>query len=167
MAVLTVTTGGDSVQAGDGRLSLREAVAAAERDPGADTIRFAEFLDGGTLALTGGELTLRGALTLDGDTDGDGTNVTLSGGRADRVLAIAGSNAVVRLEDLGVAEGSVTAENGGGILVGPGGTLTLGGCTVRDNSVRASETGEAAGGGIFAGDGSRVTILDSDLSGNF
>src|SRR5688500_17355346 len=41
MAVFTVTTASDVVDAADGRLSLREAVTAAERTGSADTIQFA------------------------------------------------------------------------------------------------------------------------------
>lgn len=53
MAVFTVTTAADLVDGADGLLSLREAVQAANAAAGADTIRFASALEGGTLTLTG------------------------------------------------------------------------------------------------------------------
>jgi len=58
MAVLTVTTATDVVDAGDGVLSLREAVALANATDAQDTIRFADALDGRTLTLRQGELAL-------------------------------------------------------------------------------------------------------------
>ncbi len=58
MAYLTVTTQLDVVDPGDGRLSLREAVAQANLGTGADTIRFLSSLEGKTLVLTGGELSV-------------------------------------------------------------------------------------------------------------
>ena len=76
MANITVTTLADTVNAGDGVTSLREALALANgngRD--ADTITFAAGLAGGTLFLTSGQqlaITTDG-ITIDGDIDGDGT----------------------------------------------------------------------------------------------
>jgi hypothetical protein len=79
MATYTVTTAADVV-ANDGKLSLREAVAQANATPGADTIRFAAALEGKTLTLTRGELVLSRDVTIDGDWNNDGMEVTLSGG---------------------------------------------------------------------------------------
>ena len=79
MATFTVTTGADVVNAGDGRLSLREAVAQANATTTADTIVFAGGLEGATLVLTGGELVVSRDLRIDGDQDNDGFEVTLSG----------------------------------------------------------------------------------------
>ena len=56
MATLTVTTASDVVDAGDGVLSLREAVAQSNATATADTINFASFIEGQTLTLTQGEL---------------------------------------------------------------------------------------------------------------
>ena len=58
MATLTVTTASDVVDAGDGVLSLREAVAQSNATATADTINFASFIEGQTLRLIAGELTL-------------------------------------------------------------------------------------------------------------
>ena len=56
MAYLTVTTAVDVVAPGDGKLSLREAIAQANGSSGPDTIVFAATVVGQTLMLTGGEL---------------------------------------------------------------------------------------------------------------
>src|SRR4051812_16705545 len=80
MATLTVTTASDVVDAGDGVLSLREAVAQSNATATVDTINFASFIEGQTLVLTEGELTLSRDVTIDGDLNNDGKEVTLSGG---------------------------------------------------------------------------------------
>ena len=77
MAII-VTTTDDVVDSGDGFLSLREAVAQAN-GTAADTIRFASEIEGQTLMLTAGELVLREDLTIDGDWNNDGTEVTING----------------------------------------------------------------------------------------
>ena len=56
MATFTVTTTADVVNATDGKLSLREAVAQANATAAADTIVFGSAIEGRTLVLTGGEL---------------------------------------------------------------------------------------------------------------
>lgn len=78
MATFTVTTTSDVVNAGDGVLSLREAVAQANTTTAADSIVFAPAIEGQTLALVGGELRLSSSLTIDGDQNNDGTRVTIS-----------------------------------------------------------------------------------------
>ena len=66
MAYLTVTTQADIVDPGDGKLSLREAVALANASAGADTIRFTAAVAGHVLVLTGGELKLTNSAAIDG-----------------------------------------------------------------------------------------------------
>jgi hypothetical protein len=156
MAAFTVTTAVDLV-ANDGELSLREAVARANATAGADTIRFAAGLEGQTLALAGGELTLSRDVRIDGDRDEDGRVVTLSGGDASRLLTITGGNTDVGLSGLALAEGRETG-NGGAILL-DGGGLILDGCTVRDCAAYR-------GGGIYAADGGRVLLARSSVVGN-
>lgn len=56
MATFTVTTVNDVVSAGDGRLSLRVAVAQANATGGAGTIRFAAGIEGRTIERTRGQL---------------------------------------------------------------------------------------------------------------
>jgi Ca2+-binding RTX toxin-like protein len=166
MATLTVTTAADLVNPGDGELSLREAVQQANRTAAADTIVFAPALEGQTLTLTQGQLTVGADLAIDGDRDGDGSGVTIDGNERSRVLAIDGG-AEVALTDLGITGGYAGAEeDGGGILLGAGGGLTLTGCTVSGNRAGYSFYYVGNGGGIFASTGSRVTIEDSTLEGN-
>lgn len=97
MATFTVTTTADASDSGDGRLSLREAVAAANATGAADTIRFAAAVDGRTLTLTGGQLELRADARIDGDRNDDGVGVTVSAGGAGRVLLVAGGRTDVAL----------------------------------------------------------------------
>src|ERR671935_136686 len=90
MTTYTVTTLTDEAfNSGDlaaetadgGGLSLREAIALANANAGADTITFDASLSGGTLRLTLGTLEVSGAsLTINGDLGNDGTpNITITG----------------------------------------------------------------------------------------
>ena len=67
MATFTVTTMADVVNAGDGVLSLREAVTQANATIAADTIEFAPLIEGQTLVLSGGELTVSHDLRVNGE----------------------------------------------------------------------------------------------------
>ena len=53
---------------------------------------FASGLEGKTLVLTQGELTVKQDVTIDGDSNNDGKEVTLSGGNASRILHITGGS---------------------------------------------------------------------------
>src|SRR3954447_15976437 len=98
MATFTVTTASDVVDAGDGVLSLREAVAQSNATATVDTINFASSIEGQTLTLYGGELSVSRDVIIDGDQNSDGRQVTLSGGLSsgsygnfgNRVLNVAG-----------------------------------------------------------------------------
>src|SRR5687767_13362676 len=115
MAYLTVTTPFDVVAPGDGKLSLREAIAQANGTAGADTIRFVVALEGKTLVLTGGELVVTQDLKIDGDRDDDGIKVTVDGNANGRVLNITGAKTDVTLDDIVLTNG------------GPPGKIVLGG----------------------------------------
>src|SRR5262249_15128873 len=98
--------------------SLRQAVLDANAHPGADTIRFAHGLHG-TIALTGGELSVTGDLTI----AGPGANrLTVSGSHASRIFHISGSSTDVTIRDLTIADGVAT-----GTVMGLDGPVTLGG----------------------------------------
>src|SRR5262249_30684308 len=97
--------------------SLRAAVAAANTNPGADTINFGTTA---TIALTSGELDITDSVTINGP---GADALTVSGNHASRVFGIAG-DPTVSIAGLTVANGWTTDSPGGGIRM-TGGTLTL------------------------------------------
>jgi hypothetical protein len=165
MGIITVTTAADVVDANDGVLSLREAVAQANARDGCDDIEFAAALEGATLVLTGGELVVSGDLGIDGDVTDGGPEITLSGGGGGRLLNIVGAGTDVSLNDM-VLTNAVPSDygaDGTAIHLG-GGNLTMNRCTVRDISV---ENAASLGGGIYAADGSSITISESIFANNY
>src|SRR3982751_157399 len=119
MATLTVTTTADVVDAGAGVLSLREAVAQSNATTAVDTINFASFIEGETLTLTQGELQLTQDVGTDGDTDNNGSRVTLSGGwsgtgdNGSRIVRIEGTSTDVAMSDLTLTHGSAGYSDNG------------------------------------------------------
>ena len=104
MPTFTVTTASDTVNAGDGVLSLREAVTLANNTAAADTINFSAGLDGQILTLAGGELDINGSLTIDGDQNNDGTRVTLSGGGESGIIHTFGFATDLTVNDLSLVK---------------------------------------------------------------
>src|SRR5262245_7552793 len=105
--------------------SLRAAVAAANVNPGADTIDFAVT---GTIGLTSGQLDITDSLTINGP---GASALTVSGNYASRVFGITG-DPTVTIAKLTVAKGSTTGSPGGGLAM-TGGTVTLDHVTVTGN----------------------------------
>src|SRR5262245_41216388 len=100
MTIFTVTTLVDENDAGETAagslgtgLSLREAIALANANSGADDITFAAGLSGGTIRLTLGTLQVNtAALTINGDLGNDGTaNITITADALDNDVHQAGS----------------------------------------------------------------------------
>lgn len=85
MAYIAVTTQFDVVDPFDGQTSLREAVTQANGTAEADIIKFVLTLEGQTLVLTGGELSVTQDLTIDGNRNHDGTVAAIDGNRQGRV----------------------------------------------------------------------------------
>src|SRR5262245_26209728 len=148
-AVFTVSTLVDENNGiGSGAVSLREAIAEANAQPGDDTIQFGVT---GTINLTGAlpdltsniNITGPGAnqLTVRRDTGGDYAVFSIGGGAA------------VGISGLTIANGFAT--NGGGIA--NGGTLFLSGSTVSGNA-------GAFGGGIRST--GTMTVTNSTFTGN-
>ncbi len=162
LSVFNVTTAADVVDPSDGLMSLREAVQAANANPGDDTITFAPGLAGKTITLALGELSLT-------DTTGKTTIVglgadqlTIDGNQASRIFNIV-SGVTADISGLTITDGHVSSSiygnsgsDGGGIL--NYGTLTLAESTVSGNSA----TG--VGGGID--NAGTLTVTNSTLSGN-
>lgn len=154
----TVTTVRDVVDRADGQLSLREALALADSDNStADRIEFAPQVQGQTIALRGGELTVRSDVTVDG-----GTGVTIDAHEASRVLLVQGFGTDVQLQHLTITGGHTRGDysGGGGIHADTFTTLMLDHVAVTGNGTAGDN---ANGGGI---DGDRVMLLNSTVSGN-
>ena len=161
MTTFTVTTAADVV-ANDGELSLREAVAQANATAAADTIVFVGTVEGQTLTLSGGELVLTRDVRIDGDQNGDGQRVTLSGADATRIVRTSGAGTDVTLDDLALIDGNAGSGDGGAIFVGEGGNLTL-----NRSTIMSSEAGSYdAGGAIFGERSNRLNLIDSSITDN-
>ncbi len=172
--------------------SLRDAIGQANGAVGADTITFAANLSGGTINLTGGELVINEALTIDARPLP--ANVTINANQLSRIINItpinndfllggltltggkttangsAGFGAAIRSnsrEDLKLFEcqivgNTVTGANSGGGGIFSRSVLTLEDSTVENNSTMGTRS---VGGGIYALVGN-VTITRSVISGN-
>ena len=159
MAIYTVDTNADIVDAGDGVLSLREALALADADRAtADTILFAPAVQGQTIVLAGSQLTVNSDVTIDG-----GSGVTIDADEKSRVLLVQGDGTGRdarapdhhRRPNDGRATKLAAASVPTAIT-----TLTLDHSTVSGNSTAGDD---AAGGGICGYD---VTLTNSTVSGN-
>jgi hypothetical protein len=159
MATFTVTTTADVVNATDGKLSLREAVAQANAAATADMIVFGSAIEGKTLVLTGGELAVTADLTVDGDQDNDGSGVIISGGGVSRIARISGIETDATLQDLVVQNGHSQIIAGsatvGGAIFAEGRTLSVHNSVFSNNTTFARLSDEefdftsADGGAIF------------------
>ncbi len=138
--------------------SLREAVTAANANPGADVINFATT---GTIALTSGELDITDSLSI----NGPGINsLTVSGNNSSRVFGLGGNPTVV-IAGLTVANGLANGSPGGGIY-DAGGTLTLDHVTLSGNEAYATDAAyQGVGGGLYVA-GGVVYVNQSTLYGN-
>ena len=145
LATFTVTNTNDS-----GGGSLRDAIAQANGAGGMDSIVFNAGLDGMTITLTSGELTVTEALSIDGDTDSmAGTvNITVSGGGDSRVFNFTAGSTNSIINNLAVV---------GGNLAGNGGNLS-------NSGAAAGKAADQHGAGIF--NAGVLTITNSEISGN-
>jgi len=160
LATLVVNSAADTSVAGDGLVTLREAIAAANGDTttdlgnigaGPDTIVFDPALEGSTISLTQGELAIGSNVTIDASA---APNLVISGNNTSRVFNI--TSGTTSLIALTVANGS--AANGAGIRV-DGATLNL------ERSLVTANTDSASGGGIY-GTNANLSLLNSTISEN-
>ncbi len=79
LAVLTVNSALDNTIGGDGLITLREALDAANQSPGPDTIEFDSSLNGGTILLTQDELSITESLTIDASMLSNGIAIDAGG----------------------------------------------------------------------------------------
>ena len=153
-SLTVVTTAADVVDANDGVISLREALANASEG---DTITFSPTLAGQTLVVTS-ELLIEKSVNI----DGEGNNITLSGGGAVRVLRFYGVETdVYTVSNLTITDGSST--HGAGVYVSAGKASIVNCAVVGNNST-------TSGGGIYvAGKGelSATNVLVAENSAKY
>ncbi|MCB1510711.1 MAG: cadherin repeat domain-containing protein [Hyphomicrobiaceae bacterium] len=175
-----VTTLADVVDANDGLLSLREAIAAANADAGSDGITFAAGLSGGTIRLALGTLLISDELTIDGDINNDGApDITITGDVNGDDTLVTGSTSISNIvasatagtisdnvralsstSDLTINGLVITGGNAGG---GQGGGIFSDANLDLSHSVVAGNTAFHYGGVRVGG---VATIADSTISGN-
>lgn len=149
LATFTVT---NLLDAGEG--SLRAAIAAANAEPGADTIEFDQGVTG-RITLTSGQLTI----TDDLEINGPGARLLeLSAGNDSRVFTVGTTTAAI--SGLTITDGRNL--EGGGIY--NSGTLTLTGVAVVGNSAPADFEEGGRGGGIF--NLGTLTVIRSTIAYN-
>jgi CSLREA domain-containing protein len=145
----------------DSDCSLREAVAAANQNPGVDVI----LLHAGTytLSATGpatGNLEIRSDLVLMGD--GAGTTIIDGGGNGTIVSVARG--ATVQIQDVTLRNGR---SPGAGGAIHNSGDLTLLRTVLTGNASVAGSAGPGRGGAIASeGTDSSLTLADSTIANN-
>jgi CSLREA domain-containing protein len=162
----TVTKTDDTADgACDSDCSLREAIIAANANPGADTITLPAKPYTLTIGGAGEDNSATGDLDIADDVtiDGAGAGQTIIKGGAgwdDRIFDIPAWGISVTLNDMTIANGNVNGY-GGGIYHGNTGTLTLNNSSVSGNSATGG-----SGGGISHGSGGTFKLNNSIVSGN-
>ena len=122
-----------------GQISLREAICAANSNPGPDTITFSV---NGTFALTG-------AVNDDNGNSGDfdiKQSLTINGNGAASTILNGGGAAFVSVS---------------------GGAVTLTNVTISNNTADNDNNGSGAGGGFSQGSTTTVTMRNTLVAGNF
>jgi hypothetical protein len=153
----TVTNPTDSGIAGDG--SLRGELAAANANPGADTIDFAGGLSG-TITLSGDALQIKDLVDIEGP--GPSQLTVAQGSPTHRVIHIElKSTGPVTIAGLHIANGTVS---------GPGGDIqndyegAIGALTVSNCLITGGTAGQSGGG--IDGVGAPLIVRSSTISGN-
>ncbi|HZY87574.1 MAG TPA: hypothetical protein VFE78_22235 [Gemmataceae bacterium] len=140
-AMLTVTSAADDGSAG----TLRAVLASAGSG---DTVRFARRLDGQTITLTQGQLTVSQSLDIDGPGADD---LTISGNAAGRIFAV-GAGTAVSISGLTLTHGLAT--DGAAVL-------NAGNLTLADDVLRANVAQGAPAGGLFGDGGGRGGAVEN------
>ncbi len=158
---------------GTGQLTLREAIAITNNNPGADTITFDSSLSGSTITLSAGaNLAIADDLTLTGLGSG---NLAIDGGSATRVLLIDDldytTNKSVSISSLTIQNGALAAGNFGAGIANED-DLTLTDVIVTNNTL-TNGAGDF-GAGLYNGNqsivsngfGASLTLIRTTVSNN-
>jgi predicted outer membrane repeat protein len=138
-----------------GDLSLREAVALANGSVGTDTITFAPVLDGVTIVLTMGQLTITDSATITGN---GAANTLIDGQESTRIFDISGAS-TFSVNSLTLQNARSPDGDAGGAIRIQGGTLN-----VRDSVLK--ENHSEVGGGAIQSLGASAFISGTVFSGN-
>ena len=134
-----------------GNCSLREAIEAANTNPGADEIP----VPAGTYLLTLGQLSISDDVSIAGAGQ---TNTIIDGNASDRVFDIEGNAGVVEISGVTIQNGNVDSQGGG---IQNRADLSLTDSTVSGNM--ASTRGGGIHSGAYFGN---TTLTNSTVSGN-
>jgi fibronectin-binding autotransporter adhesin len=138
--------------------SLRAAVAAANANPGADTINLAGV--SGTITLTAGELAISDAVTITGP---GASKLTLSGNNASRVFNTQSAPAAATISVSGLTFISCKSSSAGAAFFANNQAITLSACTFTGNAA----INLPGGGGAVAVQGTgTLTATDCTFSNN-
>ena len=173
LAVLTVNSPLDNTIGGDGFLTLREAVYAANADDLPDTIDFSSslFQNGDvTITLTdpNGELWVTDDLTIEGPETGktlgdpEVYDLTISGDNTSRIFYV--DHTSFMISGLKLTDGY-----GGSVGAGAGGAIASWGSDITIEDTEISDNSAIYGGGLLissAGNEIHVSIEDCTISGN-
>ncbi len=152
-AQFTVTAITDNGSTGE----LRAAVQGVDNSTDqTNSIIFAPSLQGATITLTQGELSLAKPVTIDGGTN----NVTISGGKNSRIFEVVSGTDTI--QNLTFTKGTVVNGNGGALLVDNGASVTLFNDTFSSNFVSLNMNLGANGGAI----GDDGTLIQKTSSAN-
>ena len=155
---VTVTNTSDS-----GVDSLRAVIAAAG---GGDTVAFDSSLNGQTIALTSGAITIDKSLTIDGP---GAAQLAIDAGHGSQIFTVSGGN--LSISGLTLADGAAP-EIGGAIEQAGTGSLTVSDCTFTGNTAggaggSADESNQGHGGAIYISPSSGPTsVSESTFSAN-
>lgn len=176
LSTLSVVNNADS-----GPGSLRAELAAAQNG---DTIVFAPGLNGQTIVLSGGELTIHKQVNI----EGPGANeLTISGNSSSRMFEVMGGVGPVTISGLSITNGSAEKGPDGGAILNLDWTLTISDCDIYGNeavygggiynqgnlnlvastlsqNTAAAPLGE--GGGIYMQTGAQAVLTNCTLAGN-
>ena len=142
--------------------SLREAIHAANANPGTNTINFATAIPGlmsgvtGTIALTNGELMVTNSVNINGP---GAANLTVSGNNESRVFSF--NNVTSIVSGLTVSNGRITGRGAG--INNTGGSLAINNCIVAGNT--NEDNFSQYGGGLCNSTGA-VSVVNSTFCGN-
>ena len=166
LAVFTVTSNLDTVNAADGLLTLREAITAANVDTTFDTINFAASLSNQTIQLSSlGELKITSTMRIDGSSlfvpvtvkAFDNSGAAGDGTRIFNVNDNAAAEAFVELKGMKLTGGDLSNTADGGAVYSLE-NLAITSCTITGN------TSGRRGGGVYAKGNTYIYI--STISSN-